>query len=311
MARSIKLMGMVTALGLALGAAPASALPLWSFSFPGGTSGSLGADNQYNPYDGRYFLQSGQMEFVPDTPLVPGTSATGTLQITMQLEGQVYNSTARGAQNPVPDGTVLGNFEFVMTYDNAELNIFTFGDPFVSLDVYPFNGGSGTGTLTYVNDTLAGSVDGEQEGDVIVFRTPDCSVAGISCPFSFFEWSANATSSDTATTPIDAVGEIEPVTFYYDQLAPLGSTIPSGYLSLFHGGLPCTASEPNDPNSTSISCNPVRSNFQSDEDYVNFVTGHLAGIAADARITVPEPTISALLGVGLAGIGFARRRARG
>jgi hypothetical protein len=317
MAKLKRLAGALIAFGLAIGASSASAFPLYNF-FGDGTSGALGGDNMYNPFDGRFFLQSGSMDFLPDTPLVPGTNATGTLEITMQLEGQVYNSAARGAQNVVPDGTVLGDFEFVMTYDNAELTVFTFGDPFVSLDVFEFNGGAGTGTLTYTNDTLDnlpegdGSVDGEQEGDIIVFRTPDCSsLTGISCPSNFFEWSANANSSAFATTPVGTDGSVDPVTIFYDTVA-LGSTIPTGFLSLFHAGQPCTSGTPNDPQSTDFFCNPTPTNFATSGlpgTYSGYVSSRAAGIAVDAAI--PEPAISALLGIGLAGIGFARRRATG
>jgi hypothetical protein len=324
MTRKRKLGAAVTALGLAIAASPASAIPFWPIN-GGGDSGAGGGDGKYSPYDGRYFLKNGQgqMEFFPNTPLTPGTT-TGRLQIDMLLEGQAFNSRELGAQNPVDPGTVLGDFDFSMTYTGAVLDV---SPDFVRLFVP--SSGSGLGTLTYTTDTLEpqpngdGSVDGEQEGDVIVFSTPDCAALAfgdLSCSTNFFQWSGPIDGTSIGFSPTDEIVIDNVVIATGIEELPLGERISTDVFSMFNAGLPCT------DNADPFFCDPIPDNFPTFDPieetggliigdtrydtYAQFVATHPAGIAIEARIAIPEPTMVTLLGIGLAGLSFARRRGK-
>ena len=283
------------------------ALPAWGFPFwnfpEGGSSGGLGGDGQYSPFDGRYVLRAGQARFLDmdgkDAVLSPGRSETviGTLTINMDLEGKAYN--AAKAQNPVPDGTSLGHFELVFTYYNVVLttryNKGT-GETKVSIKV-PARGkgaGFGFGTLTYVKDTLPDlpegdhSVDGEAQGDVVVLRTPSCDVPGVPCRGSLFSWSGSLTGVNKSTTgradsPVAKDGE-KPRGFFE---LPMGERIPRGVISLIHGGDACPKGENPGPGSSMVSCNPVRSNFDSDRAYAMFARERAAAFGFTAMMQKP------------------------
>jgi hypothetical protein len=211
----------------------------------------------------------------------------------------------------------LGIFELSMTYTNVTL----FVGEGIFLDAYTSDSdltgitiSSGTGTLFYRDDALPDlSVDGEQPGDVIELRTPDCNLPGVDCPSTFFSWDEGEgiLKSLTGNTGID------PVPTFFDELA-LGDPINNGLLSLFHGGQPCPA-EP-DTNLEQFYCDPDSIElFQAaglgdtPEDFAAYQNARAFGIGVEATIVAqaPEPAIGALLGIGLAGVGFARRRGKG
>lgn len=346
-----KLAGAIMALGLAIGAGPASAFPTWGFFGGGGfpssddesNDGALGGDNQYAPFDGRYYLRSGGMEFTAnDTtlnpPLVGDTSALGVLEITMELDGFAFNAS----DTTVPDNTYLGIFDFTIVYTNAQLTTTdTDAGLLVELSVDNSNQtgpnpGEGLGTLFYRSDSYplsdpeSDSVDGESQEDTIVFRTPEClDSSSLLCASKFFEWTGIVDETSTAFTPTgaDDGGFLSLV----DELAAApGDAISPQFFSLFHAKEPCTVGVPNV--SGDFFCNPTAANYAitfpggGDDEvpagyfdsaagqylttYEDFVVTVPAGFSVAARIAaVPEPTMVALLGIGMAGLGFTRRRA--
>ena len=284
-------------------ASPAWGIPFWDIP-DGGSSGAVGGDGQYSPFDGRYVLRSGQARFLDmhgkGVVLSPGQSqtVTGTLTISMDLEGKAYN--AAQARNPVADGTSLGHFELVFTYYNAILKTrYNQGTDETMASIKVAARGKdasyGFGTLTYVKDTLPDlpkgdhTEDGEAQGDVIVLRTPSCDVAGGPCPGFFFSWSGRLTDPNTSTTgrgasPVGKADEKKPRGFFE---LPMGDRIPRGSISLIHGGDPCPKDKNPGPGSQLVSCNPVRANFDSDRAYATFVRDRAAAFGFTAIMQNP------------------------
>ncbi len=342
MACKLKSTALAAAMGLAIGASPVHAFPFWNFG-GGGTSGAFGGDNQYTPYDGRYFLKEGglnEMEFQVTSGA--GTNfQEGSLVIRMELEGRAYNFPDVGTQGEnlsqfVVDNSYipLGDFTFTMNYEGAFFA--SDGDDFVLAVPNSFFGGSGEGTLVYDTDIVFDdadiSVDGEAEGDVVYFATPNCALLASEsnssqdlntfCAGSFFEWQGPLDGSAS-----DGYSPIAGIFTSFDEV--LGLLIPTDQVALFHAGLPCTPDGEDPPAGTTEAenaffCNPGNSSlfpqFNGETggisinptytSYTEFVAGHAAFIngSAAAVVSVPAPAGLALLGIGLAGISFARRR---
>jgi hypothetical protein len=185
-------------------------------------------------------------------------------------------------------------------------------------------------------------VEDEKEGDVIYFNTPDCNaIPGIcvvdSENINFFEWfgTVGGGPSSGSTTEIDITNgpvALLNATGIALNSAPIYEVLPTEVLSLFHGGLPCyeTSAEydglifptsqdaPSDflDQARNFFCNPLSSNFPTVgitignspyATYESFVRGHAAQIDVNATF-VPTPAVIALLAIGIAGMGFTRRR---
>lgn len=181
-----------------------------------------------------------------------------------------------------------------------------------------------TGTPFLIEDI---SVDGERQGDVVFFSTPNCfelsnnpGRSNASCTSNVFELFSTGGPAD-AYTPVNEFGGA------FDD--SLGTSIPTGIISLFHAGLPCPPGVHADNTAEKFYCDPIAANFpvggipvpgdpqgRSYETYAEYVAGfnppgHVAFINVQATPTnVPAPATGLLLGAGLAGLGFARRRAR-
>lgn len=202
MSLTIKKTALAAAIGLSISTSPVSAFPLWGFTGFGDSSGgfggigALGGDNQYAPFDGRYSVLSGGMEFTAyeseslngDYPysfiseefqVGPPTHQVGDLTVRMKLEGRAYNFPdlfdGRDKVEIIdPDVNVsgdeyieLGGFTYEMTYRNV-----LFGHdgedavPYSVLVAPSYNGpyhdkAHGEGTLTYDTDIVNEIVDGE------------------------------------------------------------------------------------------------------------------------------------------------------
>ncbi len=387
MSLSIKKTALAAAIGLSISASSVGAFPFWSFTGFGGSSGALGGDNQWAPFDGRYLLEGGSIEFTPDIleeefvtsdvsddVQVSPPTLRGTLELQMKLKGRAYDfpdvfpGRSTDIINEDENGVEyieLGDFTFEMSYynvlfgqDGADLV-----DNFVIVAA-PSEGSYGKGTLTYDTDVVFDdtninkvwdedevdiSVDGEIVGDVVHFATPDCAVldelavledsrSSVTCGDTFFQMIIPANGSEASLfTPVSfyPLDEIElpgeqpfDVGIGFDSI--LGTPIPTNKISLFHAGLPCPAYDPNKSRTAAeeFYCNPLPDNFPtagipvadgsevSYLDYGEYIGGfnppgrHAFINALATASAVPAPATGLLLGVGLAGLGFARRRAK-
>jgi hypothetical protein len=285
-----KLASALTVLGLAIGTAPAGAF--WDL-----VGGGIGGTTMWSPFDGRFRLKEGGDSTMEYITTVDGDE----LLLQMELEGFVFNDA--NTVDPVADDTPIGDFAFSIRYFGAQRTVLNDGQTQVTVP----NTGFGVGELIYTLDTRQGTVDGEEQGDVIVFATPvnctDLVGGNVECADNFFEWTG---VTDGTIFPAFTDEDFDPGT---------GTQIPSNLVALLTGGIPSTCTSINDstrngynPEFNEFECNPIQGSRSLDE-YRSLLERFPAAINVDAAF-VPAPGIVVLLGIGLAGMGAARRRVK-
>jgi hypothetical protein len=165
MVRLKRLVGALTALGLAIGASSAGAF--WNF----GGGGGFGGDNIWSPFDARFLIDpdpgegedEGSFMIFTKTDGSTGLFGSGSLFIQLDLDGYAFNTGdyLPDVVNPVDEGTPLGDFLLTVTYQGAEF--INLGDGQGQL-VVPNNGeNSGFGELVYIQDRLLSRPDGSED----------------------------------------------------------------------------------------------------------------------------------------------------